>query len=74
MLVLRVSDAYALTPGPDPVREGTIGLWFTTAGTATVTTKKGEPITVGGLVGTFFECPIGTVTASTATLLGVLGR
>lgn len=74
MLVLRVSDAYPITPGPGQVRNGTIGLWFSTAGDATVETKLGEIITVGGQVGSFFECPIARVTASNATLLGVMGR
>ena len=76
MLVLKVSDAYTITPGPGDVRNGTIGLWFTAAGTASVTTKLGETITVGGVVGTFFECPIAKVTAVAggAAVLGVLGR
>lgn len=75
MLVVRVSNAYAITPGPDDVRPGTMGLWFTVAGTATVMTALGETVTVGGQVGTFFECPIRKVTAvSGATVLGVMGR
>lgn len=75
MLVVRVSDAYAITPGPGDVLAGTIGIWFTAAGTATCTTTSGNVIVVGGERGTFFECPIRKVTAvSGATVLGVLGR
>jgi hypothetical protein len=75
MLVVRVSNAYAITPGPDDVRAGTMGLWFTVAGTATVVTTLGETITVGGERGVFFECPIRKVTAvAGATVLGVMGR
>jgi len=75
MIVREFSNAYAITAGPDPVREGTVGLWFTAAGTATVTTKSGDVVTVGGVVGSCFRCPIKLVTAvgGGASLLGLLG-
>lgn len=70
----RVSDVFTVTPSASDLQAGVIGLWFTTAGTATVTTIAGNSVSVGGVVGTFFECPIRKVTAATATVLGVIGR
>lgn len=74
MLTLKVSNAYAITPGSSDLRAGVIGIWFCTAGNAVCLTSEGETITVAGAVGSFFECPIQKVTSATATVLGVLGR
>lgn len=74
MLVLRTSDAYAIS-ATGPLRAGTFGLWFTAAGSVTATTTSGNSIVIGGVVGSFFECPLASIqNLGTATVLGVLGR
>jgi hypothetical protein len=77
MLVRRFSNAYTITASADDLRPGTIGLWFNTAGSATVVTKGGETITVAGGIGSLFaDLPIQKVTAVAggATLLGLIAQ
>jgi hypothetical protein len=74
MLVLRVGDAYPIA-GAGACRAGTIGLWFTVAGTVVAVTEGDNTITIGGVAGTFFECPLASITSITsATVLGIIGR
>jgi hypothetical protein len=74
MITRKFSKAYPITPSATPLPAGTIGIWFSTAGVATVVLMDDSVVSVGGAVGSRFDdMPIKSVTASTATVLGLLG-
>lgn len=76
MITRKFSKAYPITPSATPLPYGTIGLWFNTAGSATVVLIDGSVVTVAGAIGSRFDdMPIKAVTAVAggATLLGLLG-
>jgi len=74
MLTLRYSTRYPLA-SLGTVRKGTIGLQFSTAGSAVFTTAAGDVCTMTAVAGQEIETgPLATVTTLPALTLGIVGR
>lgn len=69
-----VLTRYNLASGGE-VRPGTIGLQFSTAGTAVYTTAFGDTVTMTAVVGQSIETgPLASVTTLPANSQGIVGR